>query len=80
MRTPLTEHQYIVLQMAYQCHTLRRISLGIVYGKYIRPDDQECTVYAKLRDINRGAQRGIYEIPPELEMPLFQEDGHHGSY
>ena len=42
---------------------------------------QEGTVYyTKLRDINRGAQRGIYEIPPELDMPLFQEDGHHGSY
>ena len=43
-------------------------------------ETQESTVSAKLRDINRGAQCGIYEIPPELDMPLFQEDGHHGSY
>ena len=41
---------------------------------------QEGAVYAKLRAINRGAQGDIHEIPPELDMPLFQEDGHHGSY
>ncbi|MBU2858192.1 response regulator transcription factor [Acidithiobacillus ferrooxidans] len=41
---------------------------------------REGTVLAKLRDINRGAQRAIHEIASELDTPLFQEDGHHGSY
>ena len=41
---------------------------------------REGTVLAKLRDINRGAKHAIHEIASELDTPLFQEDGHHGSY
>ncbi|MBU2718380.1 hypothetical protein HF563_03035 [Acidithiobacillus ferridurans] len=69
---PLTIRQIQLLKLAQAgCKTsVIARELGI----------RENTVYAKLRDINRGAQRGIYEIPPELDMPLFQEDGHHGSY
>ncbi|WP_041648388.1 hypothetical protein [Acidithiobacillus ferrivorans] len=69
---PLTIHQIQLLKLAQAgCKTsVIARELGI----------REGTVYARLRDINRGAQRGIYEIPPELDMPLFQEDGHHGSY
>ena len=47
MPTELTEHQYIALQMAYQCRTLRRISLGIICGEYIRPDDLQPPVFEK---------------------------------
>ena len=76
MRKPLTEHQYVALQMAYQCRpleeitnelgsseaqvcrTLRRISLGIGCGEYIRPDDLQPPVFEKEQQM--GAPHALH--------------------
>ncbi|MBU2854742.1 MULTISPECIES: hypothetical protein [Acidithiobacillus] len=58
MPTELTEHQYIALQMAYQCRTLRRISLGIICGEYIRPDDLQPPVFEKEQQM--GAPHALH--------------------
>ena len=57
MIVPFT-HQYIALQMAYQCRTLRRISLGIGCGEYIRPDDLQPPVFEKEQQM--GAPHALH--------------------
>ena len=57
MIVPFT-HQYIALQMAYQCRTLRRISLGIGCGEYISPDDLQPPVFEKEQQM--GAPHALH--------------------